>query len=110
MDACGCGDFASIFDRRTAQADRDRYREKGPDRTTAILLDMVRPALDVLDRTTQITLPDNTSGTTSYGFSADRAGATPLLSFFVDAVSRSDESLLDELERLIREKRREEGR
>lgn len=39
---------------------------------------------------------------------ADPAGAGPLLSFFVDAVSRSDETLLDELERLIREKRREE--
>ena len=39
---------------------------------------------------------------------ADPAGAGPLLSFFVDAVSRSDEALLDELERLIREKRKEE--
>ncbi|MDQ3068548.1 MAG: BlaI/MecI/CopY family transcriptional regulator [Acidobacteriota bacterium] len=39
---------------------------------------------------------------------ADPAGAGPLLSFFVDAVSARDESLLDELERLIREKRKEE--
>jgi magnesium-protoporphyrin O-methyltransferase len=45
MDVCGCDDLASIFDRRTAESDRDRYREKGPDRTTGILLDMVRPAL-----------------------------------------------------------------
>jgi SAM-dependent methyltransferase len=42
MDACGCGDdFASIFDRRTAEGDRDRYRRKGPDRTTAMLLEMI---------------------------------------------------------------------
>jgi magnesium-protoporphyrin O-methyltransferase len=43
MDACGCDDFASIFDRRTAEHDRDRYRRKGPDRTTRMLLDMIRP-------------------------------------------------------------------
>jgi predicted transcriptional regulator len=30
--------------------------------------------------------------------------AHPLLSFFLDAVSRQDEALLDELERLVREK------
>jgi predicted transcriptional regulator len=30
--------------------------------------------------------------------------AHPLLSFFLDAVSRKDEALLDELERLVREK------
>jgi predicted transcriptional regulator len=38
--------------------------------------------------------------------------AQPILSFFVEEVSRQDDRLLDELERLIREKRRklEEGR
>ncbi|TMD29788.1 MAG: methyltransferase domain-containing protein [Chloroflexi bacterium] len=41
MDACGCDDFASIFDRRTAEKDRDRYRRKGPDRTTRMLLDLI---------------------------------------------------------------------
>ncbi len=35
--------------------------------------------------------------------------ARPLLSFLVDAVSRQDEALLDELERLVREKRRAAG-
>ena len=35
-----------------------------------------------------------------------RAGSTePILSYFVDEVSRQDERLLDELERLVREKR-----
>jgi predicted transcriptional regulator len=35
----------------------------------------------------------------------------PILSFFVEEVSRQDERLLDELERLVREKRRsQEGR
>jgi hypothetical protein len=43
MDACGCDDFASIFDRRTAEDDRDRYRRKGPDRTTRMLLDLLAP-------------------------------------------------------------------
>ena len=36
-------------------------------------------------------------------------GAQPILSFFVDEVSRRDDSLLDELERLVREKRRSQG-
>jgi predicted transcriptional regulator len=35
-------------------------------------------------------------------------GAQPILSFFVEEVSRQDDSLLDELERLVREKRREQ--
>ena len=39
---------------------------------------------------------------------SDRQGAGALLSFFVDAVGDHDQALLDELERLIREKRREE--
>jgi magnesium-protoporphyrin O-methyltransferase len=43
MDACGCDGFASIFDRRTAEHDRDRYRRKGPDRTTRMLLDLLAP-------------------------------------------------------------------
>ena len=34
------------------------------------------------------------------------ASAEPILSFFVDEVSRHDDRLLDELERLVREKRR----
>jgi magnesium-protoporphyrin O-methyltransferase len=42
MDSCGCGDdFASIFDRATADRDRDRYRRDGPDRTTVMLLEMI---------------------------------------------------------------------
>jgi predicted transcriptional regulator len=40
---------------------------------------------------------------------ADRQGAGALLSFFVDAVGRQDETLLDELERLIQEKRQKDG-
>ena len=40
------------------------------------------------------------------------ANAEPILSFFVEEVSRQDDRLLDELERLVREKRRQlnEGR
>ena len=40
MDACGCDTFA-IFDRRNAEADRRRYREHGPDRTTRQLLELL---------------------------------------------------------------------
>jgi SAM-dependent methyltransferase len=45
MDACGCDGpgFASIFDRKTAERDRDRYRRNGPDRTTRMLLDLLVP-------------------------------------------------------------------
>ena len=43
MDTCGCGDdFGSIFDRDTAERDRVRYRARGPDRTTRLLLEMLR--------------------------------------------------------------------
>ncbi len=43
MNGCGCDDFASIFDRRTAEKDRDRYRRRGPDRTTRLLLELLGP-------------------------------------------------------------------
>jgi magnesium-protoporphyrin O-methyltransferase len=42
MDACGCDGFASIFDRRQAERDRDRYARRGPDATTRSLVDMIR--------------------------------------------------------------------
>src|SRR3954451_18403981 len=42
MDACGCDGFASIFDRRNAEHDRERYLKFGPDRTTSMLLEMIR--------------------------------------------------------------------
>jgi predicted transcriptional regulator len=40
----------------------------------------------------------------------DRSGAEPVLSYFIDEVSRRDARLLDELERLVHEKRREKKR
>ena len=40
----------------------------------------------------------------------DGANAQPILSCFVDEVSRRDERLLDELERLVRAKRRQQER
>jgi hypothetical protein len=42
MDACGCDEFASIFDRRNADGDLRRYQSDGPDRTTRMLLDLIR--------------------------------------------------------------------
>jgi magnesium-protoporphyrin O-methyltransferase len=43
MDACGCDGFAEMFDRANAEGDRDRYRRKGPDPTTRMLLDLLQP-------------------------------------------------------------------
>jgi SAM-dependent methyltransferase len=42
MDPCGCGDPFEIFDEKTADDDLTRYRRQGPDRTTRMLLDMIR--------------------------------------------------------------------
>ena len=42
MDACGCANALSVFDEKTAKADLARYRSRGPDRTTRMLLDMIR--------------------------------------------------------------------
>jgi SAM-dependent methyltransferase len=42
MDRCGCDGFTTIFDRRQAERDRDRYARKGADPTTRRLLDMIR--------------------------------------------------------------------
>jgi predicted TPR repeat methyltransferase len=42
MDACGCEQGYEIFDRRNADGDLERYRRSGPDRTTRMLLDLVR--------------------------------------------------------------------
>jgi len=43
MDACGCDDFFAIFDGPTAERDRERYRRAGPDATTRMLIEMIRP-------------------------------------------------------------------
>jgi magnesium-protoporphyrin O-methyltransferase len=42
MDSCGCDGLAWMFDRRTAERDRTRYHRNGADRTTRLLLDMLR--------------------------------------------------------------------
>jgi magnesium-protoporphyrin O-methyltransferase len=43
MDSCGCEGLDWMFDRRTAERDRDRYHRRGADRTTRMLIDMIRP-------------------------------------------------------------------
>lgn len=40
MDACGCGAF-DVFDRASAEHDLARYRRRGPDASTRMLLDML---------------------------------------------------------------------
>jgi magnesium-protoporphyrin O-methyltransferase len=42
MDACGCDKGFEIFDRRSAEEDLERYRNKGPDTSTRMLLDLIR--------------------------------------------------------------------
>ena len=42
MDACGCRDPLAFFDEKTADSDLARYRQHGPDRTTSMLLEMIR--------------------------------------------------------------------
>jgi SAM-dependent methyltransferase len=42
MDNCGCEGFATTFDRRSAEADRDSYRRDGPNTTTRMLLGLIR--------------------------------------------------------------------
>lgn len=42
MDGCGCDQGFEIFDRRSAEADLERYRRSGPDTSTRMLLDMIR--------------------------------------------------------------------
>jgi SAM-dependent methyltransferase len=43
MDTCGCDGLESMFDGANAEGDRQRYRRSGPDKTTRMLLDLVRP-------------------------------------------------------------------
>lgn len=43
MDRCGCDDAFAIFDRASAERDRERYRKKGPDQTTRMLLELLEP-------------------------------------------------------------------
>jgi predicted transcriptional regulator len=50
------------------------------------------------------------ASTTLGGWLRDPGSAGPILSCFIDAVSSRDERLLDELDRLIRAKRRERSR
>jgi magnesium-protoporphyrin O-methyltransferase len=42
MDSCGCDDYATPIDAGTAREDRARYRSDGPDRTTRMLLEMIK--------------------------------------------------------------------
>ena len=43
MDGCGCDGLATTFDRKVADEDRDHYERGGPDHTTRLLLDLLRP-------------------------------------------------------------------
>ena len=43
MDGCGCDGLATTFDRGVADDDREHFRRDGPDRTTRLLLDLIRP-------------------------------------------------------------------
>jgi len=53
VDACGCDGGFEIFDEKSAEEDLQRYRRRGPDDTTAMLVEMIRErgvdGSDVLD-------------------------------------------------------------
>jgi predicted transcriptional regulator len=55
-------------------------------------------------------LTERLASRTLGGWLRDSATAGPILSCFIEAVSNRDDRLLDELDRLIREKRRERRR
>jgi predicted transcriptional regulator len=87
----------------TVMTTLDRLHRKG-------VLDRVKAGRAFLYR------PRYTADELRLGLAADALGAIfdpavaprPILSFLVDAVSRRDKALLDELERLVQEKRREQ--
>jgi magnesium-protoporphyrin O-methyltransferase len=101
MDACGCDPdgYASIFDRRNAEHDRERYRRNGPDRTTRMLLELLAP-----DRSAGSTLLDIGGGIGIIDQELLRAGAAHAV--LVDGsaasldVAREEARRLDQLERI----------
>lgn len=44
MTGCGCGSYDALFNAKRAARDLKRYRRKGPDKTTRLLLDALRSA------------------------------------------------------------------
>lgn len=99
MDACGCDDFASFFDRPMAERAARRYRSGGPDRTTRMLLDLIRPlgvaGATVLDVGGGI-------GVIDHELLRDGAGSAVLVDASADAldVARREAAARDELDRL----------
>ncbi len=112
MDACGCDEFASIFDRRNADDDLRRYRRDGPDRTTRMLLDLIRAqgvdgatvldiggGIGVIDQellragASRATLADASAASVAVAReAADAAGLADRMTFVQgDAVRRADD-------------------
>jgi magnesium-protoporphyrin O-methyltransferase len=42
MGTCGCDEFSDVFNEESAERDRERYQRSGPDRSTAIILRLLR--------------------------------------------------------------------
>jgi predicted TPR repeat methyltransferase len=42
VDGCGCDPFSDVFNAESAREDQERYRQHGPDRSTALLLELIR--------------------------------------------------------------------
>ena len=61
-------------------------------RPTPDTVQPTRTAYDVMDRTTSVTLPDNTVTATSYGFGSDRSGATQFATTVTDANGNSEKT------------------
>jgi magnesium-protoporphyrin O-methyltransferase len=99
MDCCCGTGFASIFDARTAEGDLRRYIDKGPDGTTRLLLDLIRPYVEpgstVLDVGSGIGVIDHEL----LAFGAGRAVLVDASPAYLD-VARREASRRNVLERL----------
>ena len=95
MDACGCEPegYTSIFDRRNAEHDRDRYRRDGPDETTRMLLELLEPY-----RATATTVLDIGGGIGVIEHELLRSG--PAQAVLVDGSAPSIEVAREEADRL----------
>jgi predicted transcriptional regulator len=67
-------------------------------------------AFEYAPRWSRAELTERLASRTLGGWLRDPSSARPILSCFIDAVTEHDEKLLDELDRLIKEKRRERMR
>ncbi len=83
---------------RTAQQFYPVTEPLGQQGTFNPAFDSVQPtvtAFDILDRVTQVTIPDNTTTSTAYDFGADRSGQTQFRTTVIDANGKQKQMFRD---------------